>query len=159
MATLNKFFTNLLLLGLAISIVTYLFGAFNFDPMVQSPFIDLNKWQGWFGIDIYNILFASAAAAVAGVTALLLRSGTYAIYAMLIAALGIIIKPVQDIVLAIPNAIGTWLPSSANPLAYNNGVFNPDYTGINPIIVVIKLIYIFAAFWFLIGLVIQRDIG
>jgi hypothetical protein len=159
MATLNKFFTNILLLGLAVSFITYLFGAFNFDPMVQSPFVSLSTWQGWFDINIYNILFASAAAAITGVTALLTRSGTYAIYGMLLTALGIIIKPVQDIVLAIPNAVGTWLPPEANPLAYNNGVFDSTYSGINPIIAVIKLIYIFAAFWFIIGLVIQRDIG
>ena len=159
MATLNKFFTNLLILGLAMSIVTYLFAAFQFDPQVQSPFIQLSTWQGWFDINIYNILFASAAAAITGVTALLTRSGTYAIYAMLLTALGLIIKPVQDIVLAIPNAIGSWLPKEANPLAYTNGIFDSTYTGINPIVVVIKLIYIFAAFWFILSLVIQRDVG
>ena len=159
MATLNKFFTNILLLGLAISFVTYLFGVFNFVPMVQSPFVSLTKWEGWFDINIYNILFVSAAAAVTGITALLTRSGTYALYAMLLTALGLIIKPVQDIVLAIPNALASWLPQETNPFAYTNGVFDSTYTGINPVVFVVKLIYIFFAFWFILGLVIQRDIG
>jgi len=150
MAALNKFFTNLLILGLAINAALYLFGAFNFDPQVQIPG-SLSTMTSWFNLSPFNLLFTGATAAVVGVAALLLRSGTYAIYAMLIAALGMIIAPVQSFVMAIPNLLGLLLPAATNP--------NPTLFPINPITVVISLFFAFGAYWFIFGLVIQRDIG
>lgn len=150
MATLNKFFTNLLILGLAINCVLYLFGAFNFDPQVQYPG-ELSAMTSWFNIEPFNLLFTGATAAIVGVAALLLRQGTYAIYAMLLTALGMIIAPIQAFILAIPNALSAWLPASTNP--------NPTLFPINPIIVVVSLLFAFGAYWFIFGLVLQRDLG
>lgn len=139
--------------------VLYLFNVFGFNPpQVQYPG-SLSTMTSWFNLEPFNLLFTGATAAIVGVAALLLKQGTYAIYAMLLAALGMIIAPVQAFIIAIPNAIGTWIPKEANPLAYNAGVYNPDYTGINPIVTVISLIFAFAAYWFIFGLVIQRDMG
>jgi hypothetical protein len=150
MATLNKFFTNILIFGLAMNVILYIFGAFNFDPQVQYPG-SLSTMTSWFNLSPFNLLFTGATAAVVGVASLLLRQGTYAIYAMLLAALGMVIGPVQAFILAIPNAIGMWLPASTNP--------NPTLFPINPIVVVVGLIFSFAAYWFIFGLVIQRDLG
>lgn len=151
---LSKFFTSLLVLGLALSAVIYLFGTFNVDPQVHFPFTNLTTWTGWFSIDPWGLLLTGAVAGVIGLAAVLLRQGTYAIYAMLLAALGMVIKPIQDIVLAIPKAIGTWLPDSTNPLPMNpDGTYPP-----NPIFIVISLFFVFAAYWFIFSLVIQRDV-
>jgi hypothetical protein len=150
MATLNKFFTNLLILGLSVNIVLYLFGAFNFDPQVQIPG-SLSTMTSWFNLTPFNLLFTGATAAIVGVAALLLRQGTYAIYAMLLAALGMVISPVSAFILAVPNLLGMLLPAATNP--------NPTLFPINPIIVVVSLIFAFAAYWFIFGLVIQRDLG
>lgn len=159
MATLNKLFTSLLLFGLAVNIIIYLFNAFHFNPLHQTEFMDLTQWQNWFAPSVVNIAIFGGSAAAITVVSLLFRQGTYALYALLIAMLGIIIRPVGDIVLAVPNAIGNWLPPESNPLAYTNGVYNPASTAINPITVVIGLIYAFAAFWFLFGVVLQRDVS
>jgi hypothetical protein len=155
-ARLNVLFVNVLLLGLAISIVTYLFGIYNIDPNTHYPFTPLKTWIDWFSIDPLGLLLTGVGAAVTGLVMVLTRNGTYAIYAMLIAGLGFIIRPVQQIVLAIPTAISMWLPDSTNPnFTMVNG--SPVY-GTNPLIVVIDLIFMFAAFWFIISLVIQRDL-
>ena len=150
MATLNKLFTNLLILGMSINIALYLFGAFSIDPQVQIPG-SLSTMTSWFNLSPFNLLFTGATAAVVGVAALLLRQGTYAIYAMLLAALGMVIAPVQAFILAIPNLLGMLLPASTNP--------NPTLFPINPITVVVGLLFAFGAYWFIFGLVIQRDIG
>jgi hypothetical protein len=150
MAPLNKLFTNILIFGVCMNIVLYLFGAFNVDPQIQYPG-SLSTMTSWFNLTPFNLLFTGATAAVIGISALLLRQGQYAIYAMLLTALGMILAPVQAFILAIPNALSMWLPASTNP--------NPALFPINPIIVVVSLIFAFSAYWFIFGLVIQRDLG
>lgn len=153
---LNRFFTNILIFGLVLNCALYLFDAFTFDPQYHIAG-SITDFQSWFNLSPYNLLFTGATAAIVGVAALLLRQGTYAIYAMLLAALGMVIVPVQNFVLAIPNLVGAMLPNETNPLppiTTDPLVYPP-----NPIIVVISLIYLFAAYWFIFGLVIQRDIG
>ena len=135
------------------SIVIYLFGVYDFVPNVHFPFTPLQNWTDWFSITPWGLLITGVGTVLAGLVAVLFRQGTYAIYAMLIAALGLIITPIQNIVTAIPTAIGMWLPDSTNPLPAVNGVYPT-----NPIILVIDLLFIFAAFWFIFGLVIQRDV-
>ena len=147
MASLNKLFTNILLIGLAINIVIYLFGVFKVDPQVTMPFTDLSTWQAWFPNTWADVLFTGAAIAGITIASLLLRSNTYAIYALLIAAVGVIIKPVGSFVIAFPMAIGSWLPKETNPI----------YPLPNPITVVLTVVTTFAAFWFIFGFVIQRD--
>jgi hypothetical protein len=110
----------------------------------------ISTMTSWFNLSPFNLLFTGATAAVVGVAALLLRQGTYAIFATLIAALGMIITPISAFIMAIPNLLGALLPASTNP--------NPALFPINPIIIVIGLIYAFAAYWFIFGLVVQRDV-
>lgn len=149
MVQLNGLFKNILLFGLCINVAIYLMGAFNIDPQYQLPG-SLSTLTSWFDLSPFNLMFTGATAAVIGLASLLLRNGTYAIYAMLLAALGMIIAPVQAFIMAIPNLLGALLPAETNP--------NPALFPINPIIVVIGLIYAFAAYWFIFGLVVQRDV-
>lgn len=151
MATLSKFFTNLLILGIALNISIYLIGVFGVNPLSNLQFTDLSSWEGWFDFSALNILLTGGVTAAVGIAAVLLRQGTYAIYAMLLAALSMIISPIQKLVYAIPLAIGSWLPDSTNPLPPVNGVYPP-----NPIFIIISLLYVFGAYWFIFGLVIQR---
>ena len=72
---------------------------------------------------------------------MLTRSGTFAIYATLLSAILMILGPVQNFILVIPNMISTLLPAGAEPIG-----------------VVISVIFAFSAFWFIFGLVIQRDV-
>ena len=148
MAQLNKFFTNILIFGLSLNIICFLYGAFKFDPQVQTVG-SLSAMTTWFNLTPFTALFSAGAAGVIGVVSLLLKQGTYAIFAMLITALTMIIGPVQAFVLAVPNTIGAWIPANANPTPGT----------INPITAVISLLFIFSAYWFIFGLVIQRDIG
>lgn len=157
---LNKFFTNLLIFGLALNCVIFLFGVFNFGPPnMNMSFMDLTTWNGWFDFSPWNLMFTGAAIAGMTLAAILLRQNTYAIYALLLAALGMIVRPIYEFMTAIPNAIGAWLPDSTNPLYVPdiNGVY-PNPVPPNPILVVILLLFGFAAFWFVFGLVVQRDI-
>lgn len=157
-ARLNVLFVNILILGLSISVVTYLFGIYNVDPQIHFPFTPLKNWTDWFNITPLGLMLTGLGTVIAGLVSVLLRSGTYAVYAMLIAALGLIITPIQQIVTAIPTAISMWLPNEANPLAYTNGIYDSSYTGLNPITIVISLLFMFAAFWFILSLVVQRDL-
>ncbi len=150
---LSKFFTNLLVFAVAINCVVYLFGAFNVDPLVRNP-MNLSSFQSWFDLSPFNIMLTGATAAVIGLAAVLLRQGTYAIYAMLLWALGMIITPIRNFILAFLLLIGGWLRDSTNPFPAVNGVYPP-----NPIVIVISLLFAFAAYWFIFGLVIQRDIS
>lgn len=147
---LSKFFTNLLVLGLCINCALYIFGAFNIDPQYQVPG-SLSAMTSWFDLSPFNLMFTGATAVAIGLAALLLRQGTYAIYAMLLWALGMVIVPIQSFILAIPNLLGALLPASTNP--------DPTLFPINPITVVISLLFAFGAYWFLFGLVIQRDLS
>jgi hypothetical protein len=153
MTTLNKFFAEIFVISFCINLALYLFGTFNVLPGVRLGYTDLTTWQGWFSLDIYSILFSAGTAGLIGVTALLLRNGTFAVYAMLITALGMIITPVKAVVTAIPTLIASLIPNSANPLPPVNGVYP-----MNPIVAVINAIVVLAAFWFFFGLVIQRDV-
>ena len=157
MATLNKMFTNILLFGLAVNSAIFIMAAFHFDPQYSIPFMNLTTWQGWFNFSPWNILFTSASIAGITLASILLRQNTYAIYALLLAALGLVIRPVYEFMTAIPTALGALLPNSTNP---NYTIVNgsPVY-GPNPLIAVILLIFAFFAFWFIFGLVIQRDVG
>jgi hypothetical protein len=157
-ARLNILFVNLLILGLTISIVTYLFGVYNVVPNVHFQFTQLQSWTDWFSFTPLTLLLTGVGTVIAGLVSVLLKANTYAIYAMLIAALGLIIRPIQEILTAIPTAIGLWLPNEANPFAYTNGIYNPNYTGLNPITVVVSALFLFAGFWFVLSLVIQRDL-
>jgi hypothetical protein len=155
---LNKLFTDLLIFGLCVNISIYLLSVFNLLPVTMTA-VNLSDWTSWFNISAWNILLTGATTIGIGLASILLRQGVYAVYAMLLTALSMIITPISGFLLAFPNLIGTMLPPETNPLAYTNGVFNASYVGLNPIVIVVSLIYAFAAYWFIFGLVIQRDVA
>jgi hypothetical protein len=127
----------------------YVFGVFN--GIIVYPFgnmSDLSTIQGWFSLNAYSAILGIGGAALIGLAGLLLRQGVYAIYAMLIWAIGMFISIVKDVILVIPNTIAAIIPASANPLS----------SGPNPIQLVVGLFVIFAGFMYLFEMVIQRNV-
>lgn len=147
---MNRLFLEILPFGVALQITCYLAWAFNiFGGLIQYPLGDVASIQSVFSIDVYSVLLGVGGAAIIGVAALLLKPGTYAIYAMLLWGLGTAFRVIQTFFLAIPNTIGALIPPETNP--------NPALFAVNPIGVVITVVIGYAAFWWLFSLVIQRD--
>ena len=152
---------DILVLGICMEIVSYLMWAFQVIPptIFKYPFgnaADMLNMQNMFKLDIWMALI-SGSGVVIGVAALLLRQGTYALYALLIFAIGVFYRVVVPFLIVIPNTIAALLPDSTNPnFTMVGGV--PVY-GINPIQVVIGLIVGFAIFIFMLELVLQRKVS
>ena len=149
-----KLFYSMMLLTISIQLTSYLLWSFNFfGGIIQYPFgsaTDLNNLSNTFSLTSFNALLGIGGAALIGLAALLLRQGTYAIYAMLIWAIGVFFNVVKGFVLAIPNTVAALLPVETNPLGAG---------AINPLQVVIGFIILFAGFMFLFELVIQRPVS
>jgi hypothetical protein len=147
-----RLFYDMMVFAIAIQLVAYLLWSFNFfGGIIQYPFgsaADLNNLSNTFSLTSFNALLGIGGAALIGLAALLLRQGTYAIFACLLWAIGAFFNIVKGFVLAIPNTVAALLPSSTNP-----------GTGLNPLQVVIGFIVLFAGFMFLFELVIQRNVS
>lgn len=142
-----KLFIEALLFGICFQLAAYLFWAFNFmGGTVNYPYGNVAGLTSVFSINAYSALAGVGAAVGIGIAALLLKQGVYAIFAMLLFGIGIMFNFIGTFFLAIPNVIGSVIPASANPLG----------GGVNPIIVVITVIFFFAAWMYMFGLVIQR---
>jgi hypothetical protein len=118
-----------------------------FGGLIQYPFgsaADLANIQGWFNIDLMKTLVGLGAIGI-GIAMLLTRQNTYAIYAMLLFGFGIAFTIVGNFLLAIPNTLGALIP-------------NPFPGSVNPFGVVIGVIVAYAGFWWLLSLVLQRDV-
>jgi hypothetical protein len=98
---------------------------------------------------ISNFAFLGVAGAAIGLAALLLRQGTYALYAMLLAIIGIFLPIVSNFLLSIPILLNAIIPASANPIAPLP----------NPISLAVMAIMDFAAFMFFAELMSQRNIS
>ena len=151
---------NILVFGLGVEIVAGLLWSFNFfGGLVQYPFGSASDWLNLHNVftpDAWMFLITGTGVVV-GVLALLFKQGTYALYALLIAALGVFYKVVVPFMMVIPNTIAALLPNSTNPnYTIVNGL--PVY-GINPIQVAIGIIVGFAIFIFLLEFVIQRKVS
>lgn len=145
-----KIFISALVFGVALQVVCYLFWAFDtFGGVINYPLGDISSMNNVFSINLNSGLLSIVGMSVIGVAALLLRQGTYAVYAMIIFAIGSMFTVFQTFFLAIPNVIGALIPSEANP--------NPSAFAVNPIIVAISAIFLFSAWMYFFGLVIQRD--
>jgi hypothetical protein len=146
-----KLFINYLVLGVSIQAVCYMFWAFNvFGGVIAYPLGDVSSLSTLFSIDAFSVLIGVGGAVGIGLAALLLKQGTYAIYAMLLWAIGCMFKVVQTFVLVIPNTIGALLPEATNP--------NPALFPINPLIILVSLFFTFGAWIFMFELVIQRPV-
>jgi len=145
-----KLFINALVFGVAVQVVCYLFWAFNFfGGLISYPLGDVSALSSVFSIDVYSVLIGVGGSLAIGLAALLLRQGTYAIYAMLLWAIGSMFKLIQTFFLAIPNTLASLIPPESNP--------NPALFPVSPFIVVIGIVFAFGAWMYLFGLVIQRD--
>jgi hypothetical protein len=146
-----KLFISALIFGLSLQITCYLFWAFNFfGGLITYPLGDVSSLtEKVFVLNVNSGLLAVVGMSAIGIAAFLLKQGTYAIYAMLIFAIGCMVGVVQSFFLAIPNTIGALFPPETNP--------NPTAFSVNPIIIAISAIFVFAAWMYFFGLVIQRE--
>ncbi|MFA5365148.1 MAG: hypothetical protein WC325_08225 [Candidatus Bathyarchaeia archaeon] len=147
-----KLFIAFLVFAVALQSVCYLCWAFNvFGGLIEYPLGDVSTLQNVFSVDLtFSVLVGIGGAVGIGLAMLLLKAGTYAIYAMLLWAIGVMFNVFQTFVLVIPNTIGALLPESTNP--------NPALFPINPIIVVISIFFAMGAWLYFFSLVIQRDV-
>lgn len=147
---MSKLFINAMIFGIALQLTCYLIWSFNvFNGLIQYPLgtaADINNLNSMFSIDLWSGLVGLTGVGIS-VAMVLLRQNTYAIYTLLIFAIGIFFNIVKGFILAIPNTIAALLPESTNPTPGS----------INPITVVIGVIVVFAGFMYFFGLVIQRD--
>lgn len=160
-----KLFYTLLVWGITLNIACYLMWVFNVVPGIGYP-INMQQVTDWFNIgegSAFWTQFAivSGISSALGLAFLLLRQGTYAIYAILLWVMGIFLIFASGFFLAIPNTLMAFIPTEVwnmtNPLAYaENGVMvYPTH----PIIVVIALVFAFAVWIFMMELASQRSIS
>lgn len=148
---MNRLFPEIMAFYVALTIICYLVWAFNvFGGLLNYPLGNIDSLTSLFSIDVYSVVAGIGGAALIGVAALLLKPGVYAVYAMLIWGFGIAFRVVQTFVLAVPNTLLALIPAETNP--------NPAVFPTNPILAVITLLVGYAVFWWLLGLVIQRDV-
>lgn len=146
-----RLFYSLLTFGIAFQFACYLFWAFDVTGGLINYPIDLAVMNNAFAITPFTMMFLAGGAVGIGLAALLLRQGTYAVYAILIWAAGVFLSITAPFFLAIPNTITGLL----SPLL---DVTNPFATGTpHPFIVVIGAIFGFAIWWFIMELVTQRN--
>lgn len=145
-----KVFISALIFGVALQVVCYLFWAFDFfGGTITYPLGDVSSITNIFSLNLNSGLLAIVGMSVIGLAAFLLHQGSNAIYAMVIFAIGCMFTVFQTFFLAIPNVIGSLIPPEANP--------NPSAFAVNPIIVAISAIFLFSAWMYFFGLVIQKD--
>lgn len=146
-----RLFYSFLVFGVAFQLSCYLFWAFNICPFITYP-IDTSIMANAFAITPFTAMFLAGGAVGIGLAALLLRQGTYALYAILIWVVGVFLTITAPFFLAIPNTItGLLAPllEITNPIAPNP----------NPLVVVIGLLFTFALFIFAFELVSQRNVS
>ena len=158
-----RLFYTLLVFGISLQIAAYLFWAFDvFGGLIKYP-IDLVATTDWFSLKNFQwqFLMGVGGAVGIGLAMLLLRQGTYALYAILIWVMGVFLPFTSGFFLAIPNTIGALIPpdiwNMTNPLAHEeNGIMvYPTH----PLMVVIVLLFAFSAWIMMIELLTQRNIS
>jgi len=145
-----KLFISSLIFLVSIQLVCYLFWAFNFfGGLVEYPLGNVDSLSNIFVLDTKTGILLIVGTSAIGIAAALLKVGSYMIYAMALFAIGSLFSVFQSFVLAIPNTIGALFPPETNP--------NPALFPINPFVVVIIFVFLFGAWWYIFGLIIQRD--
>ncbi len=145
---MSKLAISMLYFLVAFQITSYLCWAFNlFGGLIEYPLGGVDTLNSIFSLNVYTVIIGAGGAIGIGLAALLLRQGVYAIYAMLLWGIGVIFSVFQTFILAIPNTLAALIPEATNPL--------PGQT--NPLIVVVVFLFTFGVWWFIFGMVIQRD--
>jgi hypothetical protein len=144
-----KLFYDLLLLGVAIQLSCYLLFQFNFfGGLISYPLGSISQLYGSgsiFSITVYGAIIGGAGAVAILVVGLLTRAGVYAIFALLIWAIGCIVTYIYPFFIAIPNTIGAFIDTTGLPSTITN-----------TFVIFLTVIFLMAGFWYLFGLVIQR---
>lgn len=155
-----RLFYTLLVFGISVQVASYLFWAFNICPYVKYP-IDMEATMNWFSLESFQwqFLMGVGGAAGIGLAMLLLRQGTYAIYAILIWVLGVFLPFTTGFFLAIPNTIGALIPQDlwdmTNPFPVDSSGSYPTH----PLMVVVVLIFAFGGWIMMMELLTQRNIS
>lgn len=156
-----RMFYTLLVFGISLQIASYLFWAFDvFGGLVKYP-VDIATTMSWFSLEKFQwqFLMGVGGAVGIGLAMLLLRQGTYAIYAILIWVLGVFLPFTSGFFLAIPNTIGALIPEDiwnlTNPFGADANGSYPTH----PLMVVIVLIFAFAGWIMMMELLTQRNIS
>lgn len=139
----------MIVFGFAFQLAAAVFWTFNVVPYVNYPLGNINDLTNFFSITPFDLMFTGSGIVVIGLAGLLLRQGTYAIYAILIWAIGTIIPLIRNFFLAIPNTIGGLL--NLVTASYADAA-----TYVTVIVAVFSAIFVFAGFWWLFGLATQR---
>jgi hypothetical protein len=149
---MRMFYSILLFIGVALNISAFLFVTFHVDPTFKAS-IELST--NTFNLDVFSLAFTSLGAAGIMIMGLLLRQGTYAIYATLIWVVTTLLGVARNFITAIPNVIfGIFGPALA-PIDPNYNPANINLTA-NPIIAVLVYVVTFAGFWFFMEIIAQR---
>jgi hypothetical protein len=140
----SSLFYSLLLFGICVQLSAYCIWSFNvFGDLVQYPLgsaDDINNLNNMFSLSLWSGLVGGTGIIIS-VAALLLKQGTFAVYALLLFAIGVFFNVVKGFVFAIPNVISAIIPSS---------------WGGGPLQVVVGVIVLFAGFMYVFELAIQR---
>lgn len=145
-----KLFYTLVTFGVAFQLAAFIFYFFQVVPYVDYPLGNIDELTNFFSIDVFDIMFTGSGLVVIGLAGLLLRQGTYAIYAMLIWAIGTILPIIRNFFLVIPNTIGGLM--NLVTVGYSGAA---DY--VTALVLVFSAIFAYAAFWWLFSMVTQRS--
>jgi hypothetical protein len=153
-----KLFYSLLVFGLAFQIAAYLFYVFDFCPYISYPMsLDI---ANSFSLTPFDLAFVVAGGAAITIVSILLRAGTYALYALPIWVLTTFLPILKGFVTVIPNTLGALfgeMLEAINPLPAGTTVAILGVNVSNPLIAVLIGITGFGAFIFFLGLAAQRD--
>jgi hypothetical protein len=142
-----RLFYSLLVFFISFQIIAYLFYVFNVCPYVSYPMnLDI---ANTFSINYFNIFTAIGGGAAITIVAVLMRVGTYAIYALPIWVIATFIPIFGGFVTVIPNTFGAVFGTLLDAM-------NPT-TGTNPIISSLIGVVSFAVFIFFLGIASQRE--
>lgn len=145
-------FYSMLLFGVCLQLASYILWAFGILNAIgiNYPMGNANQIGTLTSVFSYAPFLAliGGTGIAFGIIALLTRAGSFPIYAVLIFSIGIFVPVVGPFFLAIPNTIAALIPSSTNPLPGQ----------INPIATVIGVAFIFAIFFYIFEMTLQRKV-
>jgi hypothetical protein len=141
-----RMFYDILLFSFCLNISAYLLPFFIALPVSTPLSSDPTGFTTTFSVETFTYLTVGGAAI--GLAALLFRQGVYALYALLLWAVGVLLPIVRNFLLAVPILLDAVFPKESNPL----------YPAPNPIALAITAAITFAGFWFLMEFVTQRNV-
>lgn len=155
-----KLFYSLLVFGLSFQIAAYLFYVFEVVPSEIISYPMSLDMANAFSLAPFDLAFIVVGGAAITIVSVLLRVGTYAIYALPIWVLTTFIPILKGFVTIIPNTLGAFfgdILQYANPYGSTQTINILGVNVGNPLIAVLIGIFGFGAFIFFLGLAAQRE--